>query len=141
MLSGILFGGGMKKDLDSIILTRQELQIMKVVWRLGSATVREVCEQISQRKKTAYTTVLTLMGILEEKGALIHRRTGRAFSYRPLISREQATRNQIRDLIERFFDGCPDKLIDAVRESEAFEQDRSVILTGIGTVKEGHQTA
>jgi BlaI family transcriptional regulator, penicillinase repressor len=131
----------MKRDLDSIILTRQELQIMKVVWLLGSATVKEVCDQISQRKKTAYTTVLTLMGILEEKGVLIHQRNGRAFSYRPLISREQATRNQIRDLIDRFFDGCPDKLIDAVRESEAFAQDRLAIVTGIGAAKEGRQTA
>jgi BlaI family transcriptional regulator, penicillinase repressor len=106
-----LQGGKMKKDLDCIILTRQELQIMKVVWRLGEATVREVCEAISQKKPTAYTTILTLMGILEEKGALIHSRSGRAYVYKPLLSRRQATRNQIDDILERFFEGNPEKLL------------------------------
>ena len=76
----------MKRDLDSIILTRQELQIMKVVWERGSATVKDVCEVMSKRKPTAYTTILTLMGILEEKGALSHVRSGRAYLYKPLLS-------------------------------------------------------
>ncbi len=114
----------MKRDLTSIILTRQELQIMKVVWDLGSATVKDVCNTLSQQKKTAYTTVLTLMGILEDKGALTHQRNGRAFVYRPLLSRRQATTNQIRDLALRFFDGRTDKLIEAVREM-AFDEQQS----------------
>ncbi len=108
----------MKRDLDSIILTRQELQIMKVVWEMGSATVKDVCTVISQRKPTAYTTVLTLMGILEDKGALSHRRNGRAYSYMPLLSREQATKNQVRDVVLRFFDGQAEKLIKTVLEIE-----------------------
>lgn len=108
----------MKKDLDSIILTRQELHIMKVVWRLGAATVKEVCNAISQKKPTAYTTILTLMGILEEKGALMHTRMGRAYVYKPLLSRRQATRNQIEDVLARFFDSNPEKLIEYVVENE-----------------------
>lgn len=108
----------MKKDLDSIILTRQELQIMKVVWDKGEATVKEVCDAMSQRKVTAYTTILTLMGILEEKGALIHTRSGRAYVYKPLLSRQQATRNQVRDVLTRFFDGSPEKMIENVLENE-----------------------
>jgi len=107
----------MKKDLDSIILTRQELQIMKVVWDKGAATVKEVCDAMSQRKVTAYTTILTLMGILEEKGALVHTRSGRAYVYKPLLSREQATRNQIHDVLTRFFDGNPEKMIESVLET------------------------
>jgi len=107
----------MKKDLDSIILTRQELQIMKVVWDKGAATVKEVCDAMSQRKVTAYTTILTLMGILEEKGALVHTRSGRAYVYKPLLSREQATRNQIHDILTRFFDGNPEKMIESVLET------------------------
>jgi BlaI family transcriptional regulator, penicillinase repressor len=108
----------MKRDLETIILTRQELQIMKVVWDLGSATVKEVCTAISRRKPTAYTTVLTLMGILEEKGVLVHQRCGRAFNYRPVLSRDQATKNQIRDLVSRFFDGKPERLIATILENE-----------------------
>jgi len=108
----------MKKDLDSIILTRQELQIMKVVWGRGAAIVKDVCDEMSQRKVTAYTTILTLMGILEEKGALIHSRSGRAYIYKPLLSREQATRNQVHDVLTRFFDGNPEKMIESVLENE-----------------------
>jgi BlaI family penicillinase repressor len=108
----------MKRELDSIILTRQELQIMKVVWDRGAATVKDVCDAMSQRKVTAYTTILTLMGILEEKGALVHTRSGRAYVYKPLLSRQQATRNQVHDVLTRFFDGSPEKMIENVLENE-----------------------
>jgi len=111
----------MKKDIDSIILTRQELQIMKVVWDKGVATVKEVCDAMSQTKVTAYTTILTLMGILEEKGALVHTRSGRAYVYKPVLSREQATRNQVHDVLTRFFDGNPEKMLVSVLESEVKE--------------------
>ncbi len=114
----------MKRDLDSLILTRQELQIMKVVWEKGSATVREVCEIMSQRKPTAYTTVLTLMGILEEKGALSHVRSGRAYIYRPLLTNRQAVRNQIHDVVVRLFDGSPEKLVESVLENEVTDPEQ-----------------
>ena len=108
----------MKKDLDTYILTRQELLIMKVVWERGSATVRDVCDFISQKKPTAYTTILTLMQILEKKGALLRKRIGRSYLYSPIFSRRQATRNQVNDLLVRFFDGNPSKLIETVLENE-----------------------
>jgi BlaI family transcriptional regulator, penicillinase repressor len=108
----------MKKDLGSIILTRQELQIMKVIWERGMATVKDVCDAMSQKKAIAYTTILTLMGILEEKGALVHSRSGRAYVYKPLLTRQQATRNQVRDVLARFFDGSAEKLIANVLENE-----------------------
>jgi predicted transcriptional regulator len=108
----------MKRDLESIILTRQELQIMKVVWERGAASVKEVCDALSRRKATAYTTILTLMGILEEKGALTHTRIGRAYIYKAVLSRQQATRNQVHDVLTRFFDGSPEKMIETVIENE-----------------------
>jgi BlaI family penicillinase repressor len=119
-----LLGGSMKKDINSIILTRQELQIMKVIWRLGTATVKDVCDIMSQTKAVAYTTILTLMGILEEKGALAHTRSGRAFLFRPILSRRQATRNQMRDVIARFFDGNPERLMGDVLENETLNPDQ-----------------
>jgi BlaI family transcriptional regulator, penicillinase repressor len=119
----------MKKDLDSIILTKKELQIMKAVWERGAATVKEVCEAISRRKVTAYTTILTLMGILEEKGALVHTRSGRAYIYKPLLTRQQATRNQVHDVLTRFFDGSPEKMIETVIENEVKGPEQ------LGTVK------
>ncbi|MDR0841990.1 MAG: BlaI/MecI/CopY family transcriptional regulator [Acidobacteriota bacterium] len=108
----------MKKALKSIILTRQELLIMKVVWNLGSATVKEVCATICQVKPTAYTTILTLMGILEEKGALVHERVGRAFVYKPLLSKRQATKNHLGDIMTRFFEGDLEKMLAYVLENE-----------------------
>lgn len=114
----------MKRDLDSIILTRQELEIMKVVWDRGSAKVGEVCEIISNKKPTAYTTILTLMGILEDKGALCHARSGRAYVYKALLTRQQATRNQIQDVIARFFGGRPEKLIESLLQFELTQPDQ-----------------
>ncbi len=131
----------MKRDLNSIILTRQELQIMKVVWGLGTATVKDVCNAISRQKKTAYTTVLTLMGILEEKGVLVHQRTGRAFSYQPLLSREQAARNQIQDLLLRFFDGKSEGMMDAIRNFERSNGELSGNQVEQTEIRTQHQTA
>ncbi len=131
----------MKKDLDSIILTRQELQIMKVVWDRGAATVKEVCDVISQRKATAYTTVLTLMGILEDKGALTHVRSGRAYIYKPLLSRQQATRNQIHDVLVRFFDGRPEKMMENVLENEVPGPEQLNTLRNLLEARREHQVA
>jgi len=108
----------MKKDLDSYILTRQELLIMKVIWDRGSATVGEVCNILSQRKTTAYTTILTFMQILERKGVLERSRIGRSHQYSPIFSRRQATRNQVNDLLVRLFDSNPNKLIETVLRME-----------------------
>jgi predicted transcriptional regulator len=109
-----------KRDLDpdSILLTRCELQIMKVVWDEGAVTVKEVCQALSRHKVIAYTTVLTFMKILERKGVLGHTRSGRAFLYRPVLSRQQATRNHVHDAIDRFFDGHPEKLLADVLNNE-----------------------
>lgn len=131
----------MKKDLDSIILTRQELELMKAVWDRGAATVREVCDVISQRRAIAYTTVLTLMGILEDKGALTHVKAGRAYIYRPLLSRHQATRNQIHDVAVRFFDGRPEKMIESVLENEMSPSEQLAILRSLLDSRREHQVA
>ena len=131
----------MKKDLHSIILTRQELQIMKVVWRLGTATVKDVCAIISKNKPTAYTTILTLMGILEEKGALVHTRMGRAYVYKPLLSRRQATRNQVEDVLDRFFDSNPEKMIEYVLENEIKAESQLEYLRNLIEVGHEHQVA
>jgi BlaI family penicillinase repressor len=106
----------MKKTLDEIILTPHELEIMKVVWDMGAASVKNVHAVLSKRKKIAYTTVLTIMGILESKGVLIHTKSGRAYIYRPVLSRGRAMHNQVADIVERFFDGNPQMLIESVQQ-------------------------
>ena len=111
----------MKKDLNSIILTRHELTIMNVVWEYGAATIRQVKGAIPQK---AYTTIGTMMGILEMKGALIHGEKGRAFVFMPLLSRQQAVRNQVRDMLIQYFDGKKEKLIRFILHNEITSADQ-----------------
>lgn len=109
----------MKKDLDSYILTREELRIMKVIWNYGDATVRDVCDVIARKKCTAYTTIQTHMQILERKGILDRKKSGRSYVYKAVFSRKQAIRNQVNDLLQRFFDGNAENLIRTVSVSRA----------------------
>jgi predicted transcriptional regulator len=84
-----------------------ELQraVIEVVWELGEASVHQVREQISRKKKLAYTTVLTAMQKLEKAGWLRHRAEGKVYVYAPTRTREEAGANSARKFIERMFDG------------------------------------
>jgi predicted transcriptional regulator len=92
-------------------LTPQELAIMKVVWRLEKATVREVYEAILQKRQVAYTTVMTMMRILEEKGYLKKVLVDRAHVYKPAKPRQQVVGAIVRDFVDRVFDGASDSLL------------------------------
>jgi BlaI family transcriptional regulator, penicillinase repressor len=128
-------------DLDSILLTPGELQIMQVVWDEASVTVKEAYQILSRQRAIAYTTVLTFMAILERKGALSHIRCGRAFLYTPTLSRRQATRNHVRDAITRFFNGCPEKLVADVLSNEDLSPDQLGYLKSLLKLRREEQVA
>jgi len=92
-------------------LTPQELEIMKLVWQRGAATVRDVYETLLERRKIAYTSVMTMMKILETKGYLKKRRQDRAFLYRPAHPQNQVIRGMIREFIDRVFNGSAEPLL------------------------------
>ncbi len=92
-------------------LTPQELAIMKVVWRLDKATVREVYEVLRERRTIAYTTVMTMMRVLEEKGYLKKELVDRAHVYTPEKPRQQVMGAMVREFVDRVFDGASDKLL------------------------------
>ncbi len=92
-------------------LTPQELAIMKVVWSLEKATVRDVYEALRERRSIAYTTVMTMMKILEEKGYLKRARLDRAYVYRPARPRQQVLGAMVRDFVDRVFDGAAGGLV------------------------------
>ena len=92
-------------------LTPHELAIMKVVWKLDSATVRDVYEHLRARRSIAYTTVMTMMKILEEKGYLKKVRVERAYVYRPAKPRQQVVGAMVRDFVDRVFDGAAGGLL------------------------------
>lgn len=92
-------------------LTPQELAIMKVVWRLDKATVRDVYEALRERRAVAYTTVMTMMKILEDKGYLKKTLVDRAHVYRPAKPRQQVVGAMVRDFVDRVFDGAASGLL------------------------------
>ena len=95
----------------STTLTEQELEIMKIVWECGRATVRDVYEEILKRRKVAYTTVMTMMKILEQKKYLKKTMTDRAHVYRPAQPKGQVIGDMVRDFINRVFNGSAEPLL------------------------------
>jgi len=92
-------------------LTDQELEIMKVVWELQTATVRDVYEALLRRRKIAYTTVMTMMNILEEKGYLKKRADDKAHVYRPAQAKAKVIRAMVQEFVERVFNGSAEPLL------------------------------
>jgi BlaI family penicillinase repressor len=92
-------------------LTPQELAIMKIVWRREQTTVRDVYEALRPHRPVAYTTVMTMMKILEGKGYLQKKRVDRAYAYRPARPRHQVVGAMVRDFIDRVFDGASRPLL------------------------------
>jgi BlaI family transcriptional regulator, penicillinase repressor len=110
-------------------LTPQELEIMKLVWQRGSATVRDVYEALLERRKIAYTSVMTMMNILETKGYLKKRRQDRAFLYRPAHPKNQIIGGMIREFIDRVFNGSAEPLlVHLVKSRRLREKDLQKIV-------------
>lgn len=102
-------------------LTDAELRLMQVIWNRGSATVSEVVNTFAGPESPAYSTVLTILRILEQKGYLRHEKEGRAFVYYPIVRREDAQRSAIQYLMSRFFDNSPETLVLNLVENEELD--------------------
>ena len=92
-------------------LTGQELEIMKIVWERERATVRDVYEALLERRKVAYTTVMTMMKILEQKGFLKKSQDERAYVYRPAQPQRQVVGAMVREFVNRVFNGAAEPLL------------------------------
>jgi BlaI family transcriptional regulator, penicillinase repressor len=118
-------------------LTPQELAIMKVVWDLEPATVRDVYERLRARRDVAYTTVLTMMKILEQKGYVTRERAERAFVYRAARPRQQVLGGMVREFIDRVFDGASrPMLLHLVKQTKLSDKERKALLRAIEEVEE-----
>jgi predicted transcriptional regulator len=95
----------------SSTLTEQELEIMKVVWERDSVTVRDVYEALLERRKVAYTTVMTMMKILEQKKYLQKNQSDRAYVYRPAQPKGQVIGAMVREFVNRVFNGSAEPLL------------------------------
>jgi len=110
-------------------LTAQELAIMKIVWRRGTATVRDVYESLLESRHIAYTTVMTMMNILEGKGYLKKDKQDRAYLYRPAKPERVVIGGMVREFVNRVFDGAASPLlVHLVHDSRLSERDRRELL-------------
>jgi BlaI family transcriptional regulator, penicillinase repressor len=92
-----------------VAFTDRELDVMNVLWEQGAATVAEV--QAALQDELAYTTVLTILRTLEEKGHVTHEEAGRAYRYQALVEREVAGASAVRRLMRKLFAGSPELLL------------------------------
>jgi BlaI family penicillinase repressor len=107
-----------------MMLSGPQLEIMKVVWRLGEATVRDVYEDLRLHRPVAYTTVMTMMKNMESRGHLKKRSEGRAFVYTATIAEDRMIRRIVGDFIDRVFNGSTEPLLaHLVKEKRLSEKD------------------
>lgn len=122
-------------------LTNQELVIMQVVWDRDPVTVRDVYEALRERRRIAYTTVLTMMQVLERKGHLEVSRDQRAHVYRPTSTRQRALRDMVRDFVDRVFGGAAEPLVQhLIRDHRLTEADVREIARHLKKTEHGDDT-
>jgi len=113
------------KEKTKQTLTPLELEIMQVLWENGASTVTEVIPKL--KAELAYTTVQTMLTVLLRKGKVKRTQEGRAFRYRPVVSRERASGSAVEDLVRRMFGGSAEALLMAMvdtRQISAKELER-----------------
>src|SRR5580658_9759576 len=92
-------------------LTEAELRLMKILWRRGESAVTDLVADLPHGESLAYNSVLTTIRILEQKGYVEHRQEGRAFVYRPCIAETEASRSEVRHVLNRFFGNSRERLL------------------------------
>jgi BlaI family penicillinase repressor len=96
--------------------TPAELEVLQVIWDRGPSTVREVMRVLNQQRPRAYTSVMSLMNVMTEKGLLTAKPQGRAFVYSARVSQARTRSKMVRDLLSRAFDGSANALVTHLLE-------------------------
>lgn len=100
------------------LLTEVELELMHIVWRLGESSVADVLGALPPERPLAYTSVSTILRILEQKGVVSSRKEGRGHIYLPVLTRERYEATSLRHLVKTLFDGTPERLVRRLIEDE-----------------------
>ena len=121
----------------SELLTSVELEFMMVLWRIGKGTVRDVLEILNQQEKRAYTSVATVLKVLEEKGYLKTAKQDRTYVFSPLIAKEEYEHRTLRSISNTLFDGTPTALVARLVDDEdiseqTIQEIRDIIDTRFG---------
>jgi BlaI family transcriptional regulator, penicillinase repressor len=102
----------------SDVLTEAEQRVMRILWEKGEASVRDVTEALEKTYPVAYNTVLTILRILTDKHYVVPRQDGRAFIYKPAVTRAEARSRALRKVVSTFFEGSPKELAQHLLRTE-----------------------
>jgi BlaI family transcriptional regulator, penicillinase repressor len=121
----------------SATLTAHELELMRLIWRHDDpVTVRDVYEEVRRRRPVAYTTVMTSMKTLEQKGYLKATQQDRAYLYRPAKPKQQVIKAMVREFVDRVFNGSAGPLVaHLVEDDQLSEEDLHDIVRMMGKKK------
>ncbi len=123
-------------------LTEAELRIMRILWTRGESLVSDLVSSMPESSPLAYTSVLTTVRVLEQKGYVKHRPEGRAFLYSPCIAEQDASQSEVRHVLHRFFDNSRERLMlsllgDGGITSEELQRLKSAIAEAEAAAEEG----
>lgn len=104
-------------------LTEAELRLMKLLWARGESAVADLVAALPEAESLAYTSVLTTIRILEQKGYVTHRQEGRAFLYSPAVAEQDASRSEVRHMMRRFFGDSRERLLLSVLGDDEIDPD------------------
>jgi predicted transcriptional regulator len=104
-------------------LTEAELRIMRILWDRGESLVSELVAAMPENTPLAYTSVLTTVRVLERKGYVRHRQEGRAFIYQPCVAEHEASRSEVRHMLDRFFGSSRERLLLTLLGDEDVSED------------------
>lgn len=104
-----------------VSFTDRELDVMNVLWNRGSATVAEVRDDLHD--ELAYTTVLTILRTLEDKGYITHEEEGRAHRYLPAVERSKAAKSAVGKMLKKLFSGSPEMMLTHLVGDRTLSQD------------------
>ena len=99
------------KEMDVKLLTETELELMTILWKLGEGTVNDVIAQLPEERNLAYTSVSTILRILEQKEILQTRKEGRGHIYTPVVKKSEYEAKTVKHVVDRVFDGTPLALV------------------------------
>ncbi|KIC10747.1 transcriptional regulator [Leisingera sp. ANG-M1] len=108
----------MRKKQDNSLLTEVELEFMTVVWDLGGGTVRDILAELNKAQERAYTSVATVLKIMEQKGFLTSERKDRSLVYRPAVPKAEYQKTSLKNLSSKLFNGAPAALVARLVDDE-----------------------
>lgn len=120
--------------------TELELEILKVLWRLGPATVRQIRDELAAVRDLAYTTVMTMMTIMDTKGYVKRVKDGRSFIYEATYQEQKASRNMLQDVVDRLFGGSTKAVMQHLLETSELDDEELNQIRQIINRKTGEKT-